>query len=73
VVDDILNFGLDQIGNAADQKEENVGKGNIYDIYWNVAVNQPINNVKTIRVIVLWFDRGAIKRASVTSMKMDVI
>jgi prepilin-type N-terminal cleavage/methylation domain-containing protein len=70
VVDDILNFGLDQTGGAADQKEENVGR---YNIYWNVALNQPINNVKTIRVIVLWSDRGAAKRASVTSMKMDVI
>lgn len=69
-VDDILNFGLDQTGNAADQKEENVGR---YDIYWNVAVNQPLNNVKTIRVIVLWSDRGDAKRASVDCMKMDVI
>jgi type IV pilus assembly protein PilV len=69
VIDDILNFGLDQTGGAADWTE-NVGR---YDIYWNVALNQPINNVKTIRVIVLWSDRGAAKRASITSMKMDVI
>ncbi len=70
VVDDILNFGLDQTGVAADNKEENVGR---YNIYWNVALNQPINNVKTIRIIVLWFDRGAAKRASVEFMKMDAI
>jgi len=73
VVDDILNFGLDQTGGAADWNEANVGKDNNYNIFWNVAVNQPLNNVKTIRVIVLWSDRGAVKRASVDSMKMDVI
>ena len=69
-VDGIAEFGLGQTGvGVADGNESN----GIYDIYWNVAVNQPINNVKTIRVIVLWPDRGAVKRASVTSMKMDVI
>jgi len=69
VVDDIPNFGLDQTGGAADW-DDNVG---IYKIYWNVAVNQPLNNVKTIRVIVEWPERGAVKRASVTTIKMDVI
>jgi len=68
VVDDILNFGLDQTDGA--DRTENVGR---YTIYWNVALNQPINNVKTIHVIVEWLDRGATKRASVTTMKMDVI
>ncbi len=69
-VDGIADYGLGQTGvGVADGNESN----GIYDIYWNVAVNQPINNVKTIRVIVLWPDRGAVKRASVTSMKMDVI
>ena len=69
VVDDILNFGLNQTGGAADNTE-NMGR---YTIHWNVAVNQPLNNVKTIRVIVLWSDRGATKRASIDCMKMDVI
>ena len=69
-VDGIADYGLGQTGvGVADGNESN----GIYDIYWNVAVNQPINNVKTIRVIVLWPDRGTVKRASVTSMKMDVI
>jgi len=69
VVDDILNFGLNQTGGGADNTE-NMGR---YTIHWNIAVNQPLNNVKTIRVIVLWSDRGAAKRASVDCMKMDVI
>ena len=69
-VDGIADYGLGQTGVGVADGDESNG---IYDIYWNVAVNQPINNVKTIRVIVLWPDRGAVKRASVTSMKMDVI
>ena len=69
VVDGILNFGFGQTGGAADHTE-NVGR---YTIHWNVAVNQPITNVKTVRIIVLWSDRGAAKRASVEFMKMDVI
>ena len=69
-VDGIADYGLDQTGvGVADQSESN-GR---YDIHWNIAVNKPINNVKTIRVIVLWTDRGAVKRASVECMKMDVI
>lgn len=69
VVDNILNFGLGQTDGAADHTE-NVGR---YTIHWNVAVNQPITNVKTVRVIVLWSDRGTAKRASVEFMKMDLI
>lgn len=68
-VDDILNFGLAQTGGAADYTE-NVGR---YTINWNVAVNQPITNVKIVRVIVVWTDRGTAKRASVEFMKMDQI
>jgi type IV pilus assembly protein PilV len=69
-VDGIADYGLGQTGvGVADQSESN-GR---YDIHWNVAMNKPINNVKTIRVIVLWTDRGAVKRASVDCMKMDVI
>ena len=69
-VDGIADYGLGQTGVGVADGDESNG---IYDIYWNVAVNQPINNVKTISVIVLWPDRGVVKRASVTSMKMDVI
>ena len=68
-----LNFGLDDTvdggGNViADESEEN-GR---YWLYWNVAVDEPIANVKTIRIIVEWSDRGAAKRASVEFMKVDV-
>lgn len=44
-----------------------------YTVYWNVAVNYPVNNVKTIRMIVRWTDRGSWKSASFDFMKADTI
>jgi type IV pilus assembly protein PilV len=68
------NFGLDDTvdggGNViADESEVN-GR---YTLYWNIAVDEPINNVKTVRIIVLWTDRGSQKRAVVDFMKSNII
>ncbi|UCG13136.1 MAG: prepilin-type N-terminal cleavage/methylation domain-containing protein [Deltaproteobacteria bacterium] len=49
--------GLDDTG-PADQTE-NVG---IYQVFWNTAVDQPITDTMTIRVIVRWTDKGMQKR-----------
>ena len=65
-----LNFGLDDTGAAADKNPPDVGR---YEIYYNIAVDEPIANVKTIRIIVLWEDRGAQKNATVDFMKADII
>jgi len=52
------NFGLDDIGTGADEADHfdlGVGKNSIYDIYWNVAVGEPLpKRTKTINVIVEW-------------------
>jgi type IV pilus assembly protein PilV len=74
VDDDGGNFGLDDTvdggGNViADESEVN-GR---YTLYWNIAVDEPINNVKTIRIIVVWADRGTQKRAVVDFMKSNII
>ncbi len=44
-----------------------------YNISWNIANDYPINNTKTIRVIVTWSIRGNLKNTSITSMKADII
>ncbi len=49
------------------------GATNGYTVYWNVAVNYPVNNVKTIRMIVQWTDRGLRKSATFDFMKADTI
>jgi prepilin-type N-terminal cleavage/methylation domain-containing protein len=72
--DDGDNFGLDDTvdggGNVIADKSEANGR---YTLYWNIAVGEPIANVKTIRIIVAWSDRGAQKNATVEFMKSDII
>jgi hypothetical protein len=52
--DDGGNFGLDDIDADADHSELGVGKNGLYDVYWNVAVDEPVPNCKMINVIVRW-------------------
>jgi type IV pilus assembly protein PilV len=74
VDDDGGNFGLDDTvdggGNVIADASMVAGR---YNIYWNIAVDEPINNVKTVRIIVLWTDRGSQKRAVVDFMKSNII
>lgn len=63
VDDDGDNFGLDDtIG--ADGSEDH----GTYTIYWNIAVNEPVTNSKTIRMIVTWTEKGRNK-----SIKLDFV
>jgi len=39
-----------------------------HTIFWNVAENQPVNDAKTIRVIVTWQNRGENKNVSFDSI-----
>ena len=43
--------------------------GGLYNVYWNVAKNWPIENMKTIRVIVTWSADGQSKKAHFDTMK----
>jgi prepilin-type N-terminal cleavage/methylation domain-containing protein len=73
--DDIGNFGLDDTvdggGNVtADGWELNVNGG--YDIFWNVAVNEPTANSTRIRVIATWTERGQNKRVSLDFVQTNL-
>ena len=72
VDDDGGNFGLDNTTGAGIAAADHTDSYGRYNIYWNVAVDEPINNIKTIRVIVEWTDRLATKRATVDFMKADI-
>lgn len=72
VDDDGGNFGLDNTTGAGTAAADHTDSYGRYNIYWNVAVDEPINNVKTIRVIVEWTDRLATKRATVDFMKAEI-
>ncbi|MBW1982529.1 MAG: hypothetical protein JRJ12_15060, partial [Deltaproteobacteria bacterium] len=49
------------------------GFGQQYNVYWNVAQDWPLQNTKTIRVIVTWRERGKWNRAWLDFSKADVI
>jgi type IV pilus assembly protein PilV len=67
VDDDGGNFGLDDT-TGADGSEANDSR---YTIYWNIAVDEPVTNSKTIRVIVTWTERGRDKRIALDFIKTD--
>jgi type IV pilus assembly protein PilV len=53
--DGVKNFGLDHDTAAdADGADENIGKNDIYSVFWNVAEDEPIDNAKILNVIVQW-------------------
>jgi hypothetical protein len=66
--------GLDDNTTAtADHNDPNNPVYGKYNIFWNIATDYPINNTKTIRVIVRWTDRGTSKKVSITSIKAITI
>ena len=79
-VDNKPNFGLDDFGTAADYSDPNVGKNNMFTVYWNVAENEPISlspdvadatqRTKTINVIVEWFIKDEPRRISMDVIRM---
>ena len=69
-----LNFGLnDTVDGGLNVIADNSEVNGRYTLYRNIAVDEPIANVKTIRIIVEWFDKGAKKSASADLMKTDII
>lgn len=73
-VDGIANFGLDDMGDDADYEELNVGKKDSFNIYWNVAENEPISvspqRTKTIKVIVEWYVKDEPRSISMQVVRM---
>lgn len=71
-------FGLNDIGAAADNDDNlGVGKLAMYDVYWNVAENEPITlpdvadqRTKIIRVIVVWHVKDEERRITMDVIRM---
>jgi hypothetical protein len=68
------NFGLDDFGNDADYGPLAVVKNNItYNVYWNVAENEPISinpqRTKLITVIVEWTVKDEPRRISMSTIR----
>jgi prepilin-type N-terminal cleavage/methylation domain-containing protein len=74
VDDDGGNFGLDDtVDGGGNVIADNTQVNGRYTLYWNIAVDEPLANVKTVRIIVVWTDRGTEKRAVVDFMKSNII
>jgi type IV pilus assembly protein PilV len=57
---------------SADHSELGVQAGDVgrtYDLFWNVVDDSPMDNVKTIRVIVAWQDQERTKRVALNAIK----
>jgi type IV pilus assembly protein PilV len=64
------NFGLDDFGAAADHTAV---VDIVYNIFWNVAVDQPIQSAKKIRVIVRWQSSGfAVKQLVFDTVRVSM-
>lgn len=44
-----------------------------FNLFWNVALNEPIQNTKTVRVIIDWMERGVRKTMVADYIKAQVI
>jgi len=59
-------LGLDaKTADTADRFEIN-GR---YTLFWNIADDFPLNNTKTIKVIIVWRNKGVSKRLSIRNIR----
>ena len=61
--------GLDDVGTTADFNET---RGN-YQLFWNVAVDYPLSNTKTIKVWVQWRRKGRVKRTAMEYRRVSFL
>lgn len=71
-IDGKPNFGLDDTGDDSDDKDENIGKNNIYNVYWNVADGEPLpEKTKTVNVIVEWYIKDVRRTMNISTIILD--
>ena len=69
------NFGLDDTGTGAGEADDydlGIGKNNIYNVYWNVAVGEPLpERTKKVNVIVEWYIKDQKRTMNLSTTIMD--
>lgn len=68
--DDGGNFGLDDIGADADYSDLNLGRNDMYEVYWNVAEDEPMENTKRVNVIVRWQVKEVWRQINMTLVRV---
>ncbi len=71
VDDDGGNFGLDDTFNQADFQNAGIGTNSQFNVFYNIAVDEPANNCKTIRVIVNWSEKGIARQIAMTGIRTN--
>lgn len=72
VVDANEQFGLED-DTVASADGNDISPDNVFSIFWNVAVDEPVKNTKTIRIIVKSNQQGKERRVSFDYVKADII
>lgn len=65
-------FGLEH-DTVATADGNDTSPDNVFTIFWNVAVDQPVKNTKTIRIIVTSNQQGKARRVTFDYVKADII
>jgi hypothetical protein len=72
-LDDDDNDGTANLNDTTGADGSAVAADPRFTVYWNIAENEPITKVKTVRVIVVWTYKGTQKTANVEFMKSEII
>jgi type IV pilus assembly protein PilV len=72
-VDDVaadFTFGLLDEDGAADFQETPIGSQGVYQLFWNIAIDEPLVNAKRITIIIRWTGGdGRLHRVTLNSVK----
>ena len=66
--DDGGDFGLADVPGGADHSET-IDR---YDVYWNVAVDEPMGNTLRIRVFVRWLEHGNPRQVTFDTVRVSM-
>ncbi len=63
----------DNTAATADGSRLGIGRNNKFNVYWNIAVDEPLLNSKQIRIIVEWSVKGQSRQLVFNSIRSRVI
>jgi len=68
-VADTDDDGADGLNDATVATADDQDVQGLYQIFWNVAEDVPVNNTKTVNIIVTWIERGATRTPVMQGIK----
>ena len=66
--------GLDYVNDPGEPADgSDTSPDGVYEIFWNVAADQVVTNVKTVRVITRWTSRGKVRTLTLNYSLPEII